>query len=52
MAAPGLVQIQDHGTIYVLRDSILMGGSPNFPDKTIDQVAAGRERVTKSLRPR
>ena len=40
------------GTISFLSDSILMGWSPNIPDKTIDQVAAGCERVMKSLRPR
>jgi hypothetical protein len=40
------------GTIAFLRDSILIGWSPNISDKTIDQVASGIERVMKSLRPR
>ena len=40
------------GTISFLRDSILIGWSPNIPNKTIDQVASGIARVMKSLRPR
>jgi len=36
-------------TTSFLRDSILMGWSPNIPNKTIDQVAAGCARVTQSL---
>jgi len=40
------------GTISFLRDSILIGWAPNIPDKTIDQVASGIQRVVKSLRTR
>lgn len=44
---------QDYpGTIAFLRDSILIGWSPNIPDKTIDQVTVGVERVIKSVRQR
>jgi hypothetical protein len=40
------------GTVSFLRDSILIGWAPNIPDRTIDQVASGIQRVMKSLRPR
>jgi dTDP-4-amino-4,6-dideoxygalactose transaminase/predicted dehydrogenase len=44
---------QDYpGTIEFLRDSILIGWAPNIPEKTIDQIAVGLERVMKSLRTR
>jgi perosamine synthetase len=40
------------GTISFLRDSILIGWSPNIPEKTIDEIAVGLTRVMKALRPR
>jgi hypothetical protein len=38
------------GTISFLRDSILIGWSPNIPEKTIDEIAVGLARVIKALR--
>lgn len=40
------------GTVSFLRDSILIGWAPNIPDRTIEQVASGIQRVMKSLRTR